>query len=360
AGITDEAAITNDEQPSQPPSPRFEHTVSDQLSKEHKEIAAGPVRNELKRLDRRTDPDSQYYYVETVLRTIDESQQANWWDNFALCLIREYDYSNFYVQRTYLQINSEHIKALLKDTIGEYPGISFHTKEISVDAPYHVLFHYRQALRTASEACEVDSEAAAHAKLLLGWIDSEFKDVSEETTNLIEQGMISYKHLWTLLAPGTLIYASVLGQARLFKLQSYAYGMADLKLTLTYHDFDGEDFGDMESVRAVRNFAGASHITELSAYPLGYHADPDGVKSELVKRGRRFEDYAGVHFCNYSGIALEHSGWSMNRFSTSGRVVVDAKTFHRLNPDTAFEVARLGTEPAAVLVKSGTVFEVSR
>jgi len=33
----------------------------------------------------------------------------------------------------------------------------------------------------------------------------------------------------------------------------------------------------------------------------------------------------------------------MNRFNTSGRVVVDAKTCHRLNTDSAFEVARFGT-----------------
>ena len=54
----------------------------------------------------------------------------------------------------------------------------------------------------------------------------------------------------------------------------------------------------------------------------------------------------GVHFCNYSGIALEHSGWGMNRFNTSGRIVVDARTFHRLNPDTSFEVARFGDDTA--------------
>jgi len=75
---------------------------------------------------------------------------------------------------------------------------------------------------------------------------------------------------------------------------------------LRYHDFDGEDFGIMESVRAIKSFGGASHITELSAYPVEFHADPNGVKSELIKRGRRFEGYA-VRIFHSASMILRHA-----------------------------------------------------
>jgi len=252
------------------------------------------------------------------------------------------DSSNKYVQRTCLQINSQHLKDILKETIGHFPGISFHTKDISIPAPYRVLFHYRHELEKAGEGLEEGSEAAAHFELLLDWINEQFKETIDETQNLLEQGMTTYQHLWTVFRPGSTIYAPVFGQPRAFTLSSYEYTCGDnpgLYLQLDFVDFDGEDFGTRNVGRLVAAFSGAVHIKDLSAFAIQWHDDADVVKEQLVKRGRRWEQHAGMHFCNYKGVALEYTPCGISRYNCDGRVVVDTKTSHRLNANYSFSVS---------------------
>ena len=249
-------------------------------------------------------------------------------------------HDNKYVQKISLQINSQHLKDMLRDTIGDFPGISFQTKEITIDAPYRVLYHYKDELEEAGEKLE-DEEAIAHLQLLLDFIYEQFEDTIEESENLREQGLMSYQHLWTIYRPGDLVYGTVLGQPRVFKLLSYQYVCGDnpgLHLGTESVDFDGEDFGTRGGSQFVSAFNGAEKINGLEAFPLSYHPAPEEVKKQLVNRGRRFEELAGIHFQRYSGIALEYTPCGPSRFNVDGRVVIDTKTHHRLNANRAFTV----------------------
>jgi len=246
------------------------------------------------------------------------------------------------VQKTSLHINSEYLKEILKDTIKEFPGISFQTKEITIDKPYRVLFHYRHELEDAGEDLEEGSEAAAHLNLLLDFVNEEFKETIEESDNLREQGLMSYPHLWTIFRPGCTVYAPVFGQPRAFTLINYSYVCGDfpgLNLIIEFVDFDGEDCGTRTTNRLVAAFSGAEHINDLSAFPIEWHKDPEGVKMQLISRGRRWEQHAGMHFCNYKGVALEYTPCGISRYNMEGRVVVDTKTSHRLNANYAFNVS---------------------
>lgn len=271
---------------------------------------------------------------------IDEDipEQVNWWSKFAMCLVRYLDNSNKYVQKIALQINSQHLKDILRDTIGSFPGVSFQTKDITIDAPYRVLLHYKGELEKAGEKLEEGSEAKDHLDLLLDFVYEQFKDTIEETENLLEQGLISYQHLWTIFRPGTIIYAPVFGQARCFELTNYAYTPDGLSLSSEYVDFDGDDFGKRGASRLLPGFTGAEKIQHLTAYPISYHANENSLREQLIARGTRWEGYAGMHFQRYQGVALEHTGCGMSRFNVDGRVVVDTKTFHRLNANLAYSV----------------------
>lgn len=299
-----------------------------------KEIEEGAMLAQLKHIDRKYTEQGQTYFAETLDEIIPE--QVNWWSKFALCLVRQMDPSNKYVQHTSLQVNSQHLKDVLKHTIKTFPGVSFQTKEITIGAPYHALFHYRGELEKAGEMLD-DGEAKDHLDLLLDFIDEQFEDEIEENKNLLEEGMVSYKHLWTIFRPGTTIYAPVLGQDRMFTLNSYAYQYGEcphLRLSVDFVDFDGEDFGTRNTAKMVFAFSGAEKITDLTAYPARFHPSADLIRNQLIERGRRWESHAGMHFLCYQGIALS----GCNRYNVDGRVVVDTKTFHRLNADQAFTV----------------------
>ncbi|KAH9808825.1 P-loop containing nucleoside triphosphate hydrolase protein [Teratosphaeria destructans] len=302
-----------------------------------REIEEGGMQAQIKYIDKRYTDKGQVYYAETVEEDIPE--QVNWWNKFAICLVRHLDSSGKYVKRICLQINSQHLKDLLKTTIDQYPGVSFQTKDITIQKPYHVLFHYRHELEAAGK--DFEGEAAEHLKLLIDFINEEFAETMEESNNLVEQGLINYSHLWTIFRPGVMVYAPAFGQPRAFKLQSYVYQSGELPglaLMLEYTDFDGEDFGTRTTSRLLPSFGGAKKINDLTAYPISWHQDPHGTKKQLLERGRRWEAFAGMHFNIYNGVALEHTPRGISRYSVEGRVAVDTKTYHRLNADFAFIV----------------------
>lgn len=266
--------------------------------------------------------------------------QVNWWSKFALCLVRHLCGDNRQVQKISLQVNSQHLKDILKTVIGSFPGVSFQTKEISIDSPYRVLFHYREELKQAGEKL-VDEDAKAHHGLLLEFIREKFGDTIEESENLKEQGLMNYQHLWTLFRPGEIIYAKVFGQSRAFKVNSYQYTCGQtpgLQLSVESVDFDGQDFGTRDAMKLIPAFSGALNISDLQAFPMALHPAATHVRSQLIQRGRLFEGMGGMHFQNYEGIALEYDDFGISRYNITGRVVVDTKTYHRLNANYAFGV----------------------
>jgi len=290
-----------------------------------KEIEKGDMRAEVKHIDRRFTDKGQVYYKETVEEEIPE--QVNWWSKFALCIVRHLDGSNKFVQQVCLQVNSQHLKDILKAIVPQFPGISFQTKEISIQKPYRVLFHYRHELEAAGRG--LNGEAAEHLQLLMDFINEEFGETIEESDNFVEQNLINYNHLWTIMRPGTMIYAPVFGQPRAFTLQSYQYVYGQfpgLNLQLEYVDFNGENCGTRTMCRLIPEFSGAEKICDLSAYPMSWHERRDEMKQRLIERGRRWESLAGMHFRTYKGIALEYTACGVSRYNVDGRVVVDAKT----------------------------------
>ena len=328
--------------------PTVENTVvvenpdlDDEEAEKLKEIEEGSMRAELKHIDKKFTEQGQTYYAETVEEEIPE--QVNWWSKFALCLVRHMsgDAKRPYVQKTSLQINSQHLKDILKKTIQDFPGVSFNTQDITIDKPFRVLFHYRHELEEAGRELEDDSDAAQHLDLLLDFIEEEFKDAIETTENLLEQGMINYEYLWTIFMPGTTVYAPVYGQPRAFTLNSYGFSCdpPGLILNMNYVDFEGTDMGTRSNSRLVSAFGGAEKIADLSAFPMEWHPNKDEIQRQLIARGRRWEELAGMHFRNYKGIAVEYNGGcGPSLYNIDGRVVVDTKTYHRLNANHAFSV----------------------
>jgi hypothetical protein len=263
------------------------------------------------------------------------------------------------VQKVVVNINSQHLKDLLKEAVGSYPGVNLDTKDITLTQPCRLLYHYFDEIKEHGEKFEAGSEAAAHYQVLVNHIQEEFGETIQEAHNLREQGVMSYQHLWTVFKPKTIAFARVLGQIQAFRVldSHYQCGQSPrMNIQLQQVDFDGKRFGHRTEQMAIPAYLGAVSINKLNVVPRAFFPRVEEVEQHLIARGRRFESYAGIHFAEHAAIALEHvynssrGDYDINRVHISERVVVDCATHHRLNPDLAKSVSAFDDE-AMVLVK---------
>ncbi|KAK1726457.1 AAA family ATPase [Colletotrichum acutatum] len=313
--------------------------LTEEDKKRREELEKAPMQIEVKHLEKRWTKKGHPYITEPKEDEDIPQEKINWYEKYALCITRQYDGQNKYICRTSLEVNSPGLKKILGDVIGsKYPGQSYLTSNITVDFPPRSLYHYRQELADTSVDHEPGSDEARHLPLLLSFIDEEFHDAITDGANLLEQGLMSYEHLWTIFRPGCLVYATRMSQARVYKLNSYQYTCGQcpgLQLSVEFVDFDGDDFGTRYDSLLIPAFSGTTQISSLNALPLAHHPDPDAVSHLLTERGRRWEALAGQNFRQYKGVALDPRN---RRFNIDGRVMVDAETHHRIMADYAFNV----------------------
>ena len=326
-----------------PPDEEEQQEMLGHLTEEEKarraELEKAPMQAELKHLEKRWTKKGRPYVTEPKDDDEDIDDQTNWYEKFALCITRQYDMQNKWVQRTSLEINSQALKDILADVISFYPGQSFRTSDITIDFPCHSLFHYRHELAAALDTQEPGSDGAAHLPILLDFIDEQFADEIKEQDNLIPQGMASYGNLWTVFRPGSTIFSTRKGQPRAFKLIMYQYVCGEcpgLQLTVQYVDYDGDAFGHRTEHLMIPQYSGATFIAALPALPLSHHPNAEAITTALTARGRRWEALAGQNHMTYTGVATDAQG---SRYNIDGRVMVDTHTFHRIEADDAFYVA---------------------
>ncbi|KAH0369506.1 P-loop containing nucleoside triphosphate hydrolase protein, partial [Aureobasidium melanogenum] len=319
----------------------------EEIDPKKKVDAAEPMKAELKHLDRKYSEKHHWYYAETVEDKA-VPDQVDWWTKYALCVTRYMSQDGKNVQKVVVQINSQHLKDLLKEAIGSYPGVSLDTKDIALTQPCRLFYHYFDEIKAHGEKFEAGSEAAEHYQVLLNHIQEEFGETIQEADNLREQNVMSYQHLWTVFKPQTIAFARVLGQVQAFRVldSNYQCGQCPrLNIQLQQVDFDGKRFGHRGEQIAIPAYLGAVPISKLNVVPRVFFPHVEEVEQALIARGRRFEQYAGIHFAEHAAIALEHvwnssrSDYDINRVHISERVVIDCLTHHRLNPDLAKSVS---------------------
>ncbi|KAI5238785.1 P-loop containing nucleoside triphosphate hydrolase protein [Aureobasidium subglaciale] len=320
---------------------------SDDVDPKKQVNATEPMKAELKHLDRKYSEKHQWYYAETVEDKA-VPDQVDWWTKYALCVTRHMSEDGKKVQKVVVQINSQHLKDLLKKAVGSYPGVSLDTKDIALTQPCRLLYHYLDEIKEHGEKFEAGSEAAEHYNVLLNHIQEEFGETIQEARNLREQKVMSYQHLWTVFKPQTIAFARELGQIQAYRVvdSTYVCGMHPGLLTNLQHvDFDGKRFGYRTASIKIPPYLGDVAIKSLDVVPRPFFPHIQETEKRLIARGRRFEGFAGIHFAEHAAVALEHvynnysGGYDINRVHISERVVIDCATHHRLNPGLAKSVA---------------------
>lgn len=100
-----------------------------------------------------------------------------------------------------------------------------------------------------------------------------------------------------------------------------------------YLEYDGKSFGLGEFDSDVDAFKGARKITSLATYPLKYHNDPEGIKTQLIERGKHFISLQGMNYRFHKGLAFMKKKRAVAKVNINGRIMVDPSIFRRVNPN---------------------------
>ena len=230
-----------------------------------------------------------------------------------------------YDGRKKLQIDSVVIQSpLLKKVLGtvlkDYPGVTTSLDRLSFAAPFQPFVHRWKNLVEALEA-EQDCETKAHLNLLHRTLEAELRDDLKARDDFILNGVITYSTIWMIFEPGTVVFSIKDGQHCAAKFDSGNYQQTRCGNCYTIHcqivDWDGENFGLGADSFRVWEFEGTIKITNLSAFPLGYHPKLGKVRDELIARGKMFEELSGYHYKSYQGIAIGHGPWGPIKYNVS-------------------------------------------
>ncbi|KAI0126120.1 hypothetical protein BJ170DRAFT_725951 [Xylariales sp. AK1849] len=344
----------NGETPKADEKPKEEPEAKE--STEEKEEEESPedanMKCEFKHLDRRYDDKDEQYFEERKTE-VDKPKQKDWWRLFAFCIVRLFDSDNEH-SYTRLYVNPQPLSKLLYDVIGNYPGDPIDADDVQIEAPYHSLFYYREQLEAVGlERFKDDEESLSQLKLLLEWIKTHFEhDIAAHNRCMAgDLRAIAYERLWTLFPPGTIVYSKLLEQHRAFRVLENWYDNSELLpglgMKVNFVDFDGERVGTRRMELFIPKYTGTQELSELPTMPLELLKDATEVREELSARGRKFEGYIGQHFEQYNGIALKKTQQGYARFNVTGRVMIDCKTYHRLEANDSFHCKELVNDDAA-------------
>jgi hypothetical protein len=208
-----------------------------------------------------------------------------------------------------ITVQSPLIKKLLGSVFENYKGINTSLRKLVFKAPFREFFFRWDKFIQAdpSKDTEGTAEECSHFKLLADIIVAEIRPQIEQTSDLLNNGVISFDYVWALFEPDVEVFSHIEGHERLFTLTSGRYsrlrdGTIAYLLTVRYIDTDGDGFGSGVTELVIWPFENVKSIAELEVVPAHLQANSDEVRQRLVKRGKLFESLKGVHHKSYSGI----------------------------------------------------------
>jgi len=188
----------------------------------------------------------------------------------------------------------------------------------------------------------------AHCKVLITYLDEDYDETKKTLYPLLEAGNITFELLWALFKPNMLAYTTTYGSVedpRCFKVDYANKESSFVKgewycIEGRYLEYDGKHFGLGDFEVHVESFKGPRKITGLACYPLKYHKDPEGVKKQLMERGRRFVAMQGMNYRFHKGLAFLKKKKAVAKVNINGRVMIDPAIFRRINPNYSISLIK--------------------
>ncbi|KAL1650086.1 hypothetical protein SLS58_001464 [Diplodia intermedia] len=309
---------------------------------------------EYKRVDELWDSKiHNYKLTESAEDPVDE------FNSYIFNVRRRFDWENKY-RNTVVDIKSKLLKEALQEVMKDVKGVSLVEEQPCIDP--NMLFLYLEELRrfakkTLKSRTRKQKKKktkrrlklmASHCKVMISYLDEDYDETKKTLYPMLEAGNITFDLLWALFKPNTIAYTTTYGSVenpRCFKVDYATKESSFIRgdwysIEGRYLEYDGKTFGLGELELSVDAFKGPRKITSLATYPLRYHKDPDGIKQQLIERGKRFVTMTGMNYRFHKGLAFEKRKKMVLKHNINGRVMIDPAIFRRINANYPISVIK--------------------
>jgi len=121
-------------------------------------------------------------------------------------------------------VQNSSLKQTLSEVFNGYQGITTLLKKLVFKAPFHPFYHqWDQFSDILEKQKKEDHPGYLFSQLLYKVLHAEIRGEMDEIKDHTEQGIVTFKLLWALFEPGSLLFSLVDEKERLFTLSDYSY-----------------------------------------------------------------------------------------------------------------------------------------
>jgi len=170
-------------------------------------------------------------------------------------------------------------------------------------------------------------------KILGVFLEKQFEEITTKVNKMIEEGVIEYSALWYTFQKGTKVYSwegtelvgTTITTSRYIRSSWSPHFRIDGEVVKT----DGSKYFLTNENWTIPAFNGTMKLTELPVRLM-----TDEIQEKLTQRGKIFRSVGlGHHYMSYRGSILWRTWCGCNQYKATCRVMVDAVSFSRLNPN---------------------------
>ena len=168
---------------------------------------------------------------------------------------------------------------------------------------------------------------------MFGFLEAEYKDIKQRVETMLADGKITYDFLWYTFYKGVDIMGHDLNEEPIGGTISnviYVTGFFS-RFIVSSHvvKSNGKKFFAGNHTAIINEFKGVRSIQSLPIRLLD-----DAIGAKLKERGKIFARVGvGAHYMTYTGHIVWRERFSTNMYKADGRVMVDGKSFYRINGD---------------------------
>lgn len=260
-------------------------------------------------------------------------------------------------------MHSRHLKNAMSAVVGYYPRADFVSDRVVIPAPYHVLFHHRDALsnyKYSQPACHsrgYKDTTVKHIDILLSFLDKTYGETirDEERRHQNNPPAATFAWLWLLLKPGEVIYTKKFNSwtpfiiSQVVPVYTMNRQMEKYEIYCWNMTFRGGKIARNMHTVSVRTFSGEQAINSLPLIPAKFF--PEELENQggkpmaerQIELGKLYwELMQRPAYKDYEGPLLAKDNCPANY--TSGRIIVDAEGYERNRP-MAPELMRMPHPP---------------